>query len=152
MAASHYLLGENFFVYTGDSTKTPIGYSTECTLSISGDTIDVSSKNSGVFAAALPGQFSWTISTSALYTTEAQFETLYTAMLKREPMKITFGRVTSLGDATTDINTDLASEKTHFDGVGYLTSLELNAGNGECASYSLEIQGDGKLTMTKGTE
>ena len=152
MAASQYLLGENFFVYTGDSTKTPIGYSTECTLSISGDTIDVSSKNSGVFAAALPGQFSWTISTSALYTTEAQFETLYTAMLKREPMKITFGRVTSLGDATTDISTALDKTKTYFSGTAFITSLELNAGNGEVASYSVELNGDGRLSMTKGSE
>ena len=145
-------MGENFFVYTGDSTKTPIGYSTECTLSISGDTIDVSSKNDGVFAAALPGQFSWTISTSALYTTEAQYDTLYESMLRREPLKITFGRVTSLGDATTDISTAIDTTKTYFEGLAFITSLELNAGNGECASYSIEFQGNGRLTMNKGTE
>lgn len=113
MAASQYLLGENFFVYTGDTNEKPIAYSTDCTLTISGDTIDVSSKNDGVFAAALPGQFSWTISTSALYTTEAQYDTLYESMLRREPLKITFGRVTSLGNATTEINTALDKTKTY---------------------------------------
>lgn len=152
MAASQYLLGENFFVYTGDTNEKPLAYSTECTLSISGDTIDVSSKNDGVFAAALPGQFSWTISTSALYTTEAQYDTLYESMLRREPLKITFGRVTSLGNATTDINTALDKTKTYFEGLAFITSLELNAGNGECASYSIEFQGNGRLTMNKGTE
>lgn len=150
--ANQYLLGENFFVYTGDTNKNPIAFSTDCTLSISGDTIDTSSKSSGVFASALPGQFSWTISTSALYTTEAQYETLYEAMLTRTPMKITFGRVTSLGDATTEINTALDSTKTHFEGQAYITSLELSAGNGEVASYSIEFNGDGRLSMVKGTE
>lgn len=110
---ANYLLGENFFVYTGDTNEKPLAYSTECALSISGDTIDVSSKNDGVFAAALPGQFSWTISTSALYTTEAQYDTLYESMLRREPLKITFGRVTSLGNATTEINTALDKTKTY---------------------------------------
>ena len=46
MPAPTYLLGNQFFVY--DSSANPIAYATECTLSVSADTIDTTNKQSGV--------------------------------------------------------------------------------------------------------
>jgi hypothetical protein len=46
MPAAQYLLGNEFFVY--DSSANPIAYATECTLSVSADTISTSNKQSGV--------------------------------------------------------------------------------------------------------
>lgn len=59
----NYILGNEFFIYTGDSStaadvSTVIGYATEATLSLSADTIDCASKQSGNWATAIAGQIS----------------------------------------------------------------------------------------------
>lgn len=143
MPAAQYLLGNEFFVY--DSSANPIAYATECTLSVSADTISTSNKQSGVWASALPGQISWSINTSALYTSEAKYNDLFAKMVGREAINFKFGQITSLGDASTDIDTSLNKSKGYYEGVGYITSLELSAGNNEVASYSISINGNGSL-------
>jgi hypothetical protein len=66
-------------------------------------------------------------------------------MVGREPINFKFGQITSLGDATTDISTALDKSKGYYEGVGYITSLELSAGSGEVASYSIQVNGNGSL-------
>ena len=152
-----YYIGNELFVYTRDVSTdgvTPIGnvadssvfaYSTECTLSISADQIDTSNKQSGVWASALPGQLSWSISTSALYTNENNYSTLFSKFERRDPLYVEFGEITALGDSSTAMNTSIDASAGYYAGVAYITSLELNAGNNEVASFSVEFTGEGKL-------
>lgn len=147
-----YYLGNELFVYTQDSsngepvgTASPFAYSTECTLSISADQIDTSNKQSGVWASALPGQLSWSISTSALYTNVNNYSTMFAKFAAREPLFVSFGEVTDLGDADSSMNTTLLKSAGYYQGTAYITSLELNAGNGEVASFSVEFTGEGQL-------
>lgn len=91
------------------------------------------------------------MSTGALYTSANNYDALFKKMVAREAVDFKFGHVTSLGDATTDMNTTLDTKKSNYSGKGYITSLELSAGNNEVASYTIEIQGNGKLTLNEGS-
>lgn len=144
MSQPTYVLGNEFFVY--DASSNAIAYATDCTLSVSAETIDTSNKQSGVWASAIAGQMSWTVSTSALYTSEAKYDELFTAMTTRTPITIKFGRITSLVDTSTgEIDTTLNTSAGYYEGQAYINSLELSAGNNEVASYTAEFTGNGKL-------
>jgi len=143
-----FYLGNELFVYTSDTstgTAAPFAYSTECTLSISANQIDTSNKQSGIWASALPGQLSWSVSTSALYTDQNNYKTMFDKFAAREPIYVSFGEVTSLGDASTAMDTALLKSAGYYQGTAYITSLELNAGNGDVASFSVEFTGEGQL-------
>lgn len=132
-----YYLGNEFFVYDGNDA---IGYATECALNINAETIDCSNKQSGIWASALPGQLSWTMSTSALYTTDAGYAELFDKFTQRQAVPVKFG--TRISDSSTGLDT----AATYFSGNAYITSLELSAGNNEVATYSVEFTGEGALT------
>ena len=150
-----YYLGNELFVYTSDSSvasdtsSNVFAYSTECTLSVSANQIDTSNKQSGIWASALPGQLSWNVSTSALYTTANNYKDIFEKFAAREQVWVQFGEVKSLGDAETPMNTHLDGSAGYYTGKAYITSLELNAGNNEVASFSCEFTGDGQLFYKK---
>ena len=136
----HYLVGNELFVYL-DASTAPLAYATECSLSITADQIDTSNKQSGVWASALPGQLSWSISASALYTSEANYHTLFQKFKDREKINVMFGCITSLKDSSFNMKDSFY----HYSGNAFITSMELNAGNGEVASFSVEFTGEGEL-------
>ena len=143
-----YYLGSEFFVYDGSGgSATPFAYATECTLSLSANQIDTSNKQSGYWASALPGQISWNISTSALYTNQNNFGTIYDKFTQRQPINVTFGIAQGM-DSSGNFNPALDSTATHYTGTAYITSLELNAGNSEVASFSVEFTGEGQLAKS----
>lgn len=91
------------------------------------------------------------MSTSALFTSDNNYDKMYKKMIAREPVEFKFGYVTSLGDATSDMVTTLDTTRSNYSGKAYITSLELSAGNNEVASFSMELSGNGKLTLNEGT-
>lgn len=153
-ANSKYYLGNEFFVYVKDASSNdkPFAYSTECTLSISANQIDTSNKQSGIWASALPGQLSWNISTGALYTTANNYSEIFDMMTTRKAVTVTFGQVTNVNEISSPIDASanaaiaLATGEKHYTGTAYITSLELNAGNNEVASFTCEFTGEGELT------
>lgn len=143
-----YFIGNELFVYMSAAENgvgsAPLAYATECTLSISAAQIDTSNKQSGTWASALPGQLSWSVSASALYTSANNFHTIFETYRTRTKLYVAFGEITSLASE----NFDLDTAKTHYEGWAYITSMELNAGNGEVASFSIELTGEGELTQS----
>lgn len=98
----------------------------------------------------MPGTISWTMSTSALFTDANNYDALFKKMTARQPVEFKFGYVNSLGTSTTEADLTLNTKKSYYSGTGYITSLELSAGNNEVASFSIEISGNGKLSLTEG--
>lgn len=157
--SGNYFLGNEFFVYLSDvstngdvsTNAVPFAYSTECTLSLSANQIDTSNKQSGFWASALPGQISWNVSTSALYTTKNNYKTMYDIMAARKQVYVRFGQVTNVEEISSAVdasaNAAMALDKSagYYGGLAYITSLELNAGNNEVASFSAEFTGEGAL-------
>lgn len=131
--------GDKLFIYLGEST-TPIAYSTSCSLEMSFETIDTANKMSGNWTSSLLGQGSWSISTDALIA-KAQTESIdsiFTKMTAREAVKVKFA----------EAGTDYALGNSWFEGEAYITSCNINAGNGEVASMSITLTGSGELKKT----
>lgn len=57
-----YILGNELFIYVGDASTDgsmgPVAYATEATISLSADSIDCASKQSGNWATSIAGQIS----------------------------------------------------------------------------------------------
>ena len=133
-----------------------IAYATNHTLTISADTKETSSKDSGgKWQTSEVGILSWTCSSENLYAdTDAgiDFDKLFEYMVARKPITGIFGlEGNSIGDNKLDeVPT---SGWTPKDGYGYtgqmiITNLEQNAPNGENATIKVDFTGVGALTKT----
>ena len=120
---------------------------TSHTLRLTAETSDISHKDvtSGKWAATEIDQFSWEATTDNLYC-EAGIDMLYSIMENQELVNVYFG-TKSQADGTplpaTGSWTQTADEG--FCGQAYITSLEVNAPNGENATYSATFTGVGEL-------
>lgn len=149
--SDNILKGDELFVYvkTGTgNTETdyaPVAYSTSCSLNISSDSIDTSNKMSGVWASALAGKLSWTISTEALMSYDSTgYGYFFDKLVARTPFLIKFGQIKDI--STSDFDMDI--KKTYYTGQAYCNSCNLTADNGGVCTMSIEFTGDGALTKT----
>lgn len=132
-----------------------IGYATSHSLSISADTKETSTKDSGgKWQTSEVGIISWTASSENLYANEAQgmtYSGLFDAMVARTPIDAVF----TLKDNSTNLETGKSDEvptggwtpkaNSGYQGKVIITSIELNASNGEAASFTVQFQGTGEL-------
>lgn len=127
----------------------PIAFSTSAKLDISLKTRDIGSKDSGAWDEKAAGKLGWTASSDALMSesgltgTTGEFSALYGYMFSRT--KITFVFATAQGTAPT-FSPVTTGTKTRFEGSGFITSLSLNAPDGDNATYSVSFEGTGALT------
>lgn len=141
--ATGLLNGTDLLLKVGDTaTEDPIAYATSCSLEISMDEIDQTNKDSSGWKEILGGTRSWSVSADVLYQNEV------------EASKYTF---TDFWDhlGGTNERTKLYVELTvagsssgnkYYHGQGYITSLSVNGGTEDQATYSVTITGSGLLT------
>lgn len=134
------------FAYTG-STKQPIALSTSAKLSISNKVREISSKDSGDWTSKEYGKFDWNMSSDALMNFQSTGSTLsvddlYTYMINKTKINVAFASKTG-----TSPNYTVDTSKKNFTGVALITSLDLIAGDGETATYSITLDGDGTLLL-----
>lgn len=122
-----------------------LAFATAHTLTISGSTIDISSKDHGYWGASEIGNITWEITSENLYT-DADYDALFNSMINKEKVTVKFGHasnydVNGLGElpnwspATTGLYT----------GDAFITSLTANANTGENATFSVTLSGAGAL-------
>lgn len=132
-----------------DAAGHSIAYATNHTLTISGDTQDISSKDHGVWGATSVNKISWEITSENLYT-ETAFDTLFTSMIGRAPITVYFGMHTA--ETGTPADGDIAYWTQNgghtYTGKAYITSLTANANNGENATFSITLTGVGTFAKT----
>ena len=126
-----------------------IAFATSHTLEISAETSDTSNKDEGGgdWASSEVSKFSWTASSENLFTTNgngARYDTLFDYMVKKTPIDAVFGLKS---EATTDVPSEgwTAATTGVYTGKVVITSLSLNAPNGEYATYSVQFTGVGEL-------
>lgn len=137
----------------------PLAFATAHTLSITGNTVDISSKDHGVFAASEVGSISWEIQSENLYvdeeTGEQAYDTLFDAMMSRQPITVVFGKASNYdengleraGNTAQDAPTEWTAPATNYrTGNAVITSLQLNANTGENATYATTLTGCGALS------
>ena len=132
---------------TSGATLQALAFSTSAKLSISMATREISSKDSGDFIEKMPAKFSWNISTDALMnyvstgTTQSTDEfTGY--MLSKKLLNVAFASKTGTSPSWT-----VDASKKKFTGTAWITSIDLNAGDGATATYSIQLEGTGPLVL-----
>lgn len=135
--------------------KKSIAYATSHVLTITGNTVDIASKDHGFWGASEVGSLTWEITSENLYTQDA-YDTLFDAMVKCEPIDVAFGKVANynkngIDNATTDWTPDTATEGSVKYGKAVITSLVANANTGENATFSITLTGQGAITKTAPT-
>ena len=136
--------GDELMVFMGGSA---LAYSTSHTLSITGNSIDISSKDHGFWGASEVGNITWEITTENLYT-DADFDALFDAMLNKTPVAIHFSRAANydpngLKDAGGTVTA--WTEGTGYSGMAIISSLTANANTGENATFSATFTGRGAI-------
>ena len=126
-----------------------IAYATSHSLEITGETTDTSNKDEGGgdWSSQEVSILSWTASSENLYCEQGagdRFDDLFSLMVAKTPIDAVFARK---AEATTDVpeaGWTKGSAPT-YEGKVVITSLSLNAPNGEYASYTVQFQGVGAL-------
>jgi hypothetical protein len=142
--------GGDLMVFLGG---TSIAFATNHTLSISGETKETTSKDSGgKWATSELNLLSWTANSENLYADSGAgktYDDLFDLMIKREPVELIFGPE---GNSTTDKLDEVPTggwtpkANSGYKGNALITSLEKNAQNGENATFTVEFTGVGALT------
>ena len=146
---SNVVYGGDLMLFIGSgTTKQPLAYSTTAKLSVSAKTRETASKDdTGKFAKKAIGKYDWNCSTDGLLSWETTTGTnymddVYALFLAGEEINIVFGSKTG----TTPAWTVDATAKS-FTGKGLITAVDLNASDGDNATYSITIEGNGLLSL-----
>lgn len=134
--------------------KKSIALATNHTLEISAETISCSTKDNGggEWETSEAGLLSYTISTENLIGDErngAGYDDLFDILIKKQPIDIIFGLKSTIADRGTfyEVSEGGWDPKANsgYSGRVILTSLSLNAPNGDHATMSATFTGTGAL-------
>ena len=144
MSKSTIVKGDQIMLFKDGKS---LAYATSHTLSITGNTIEISSKDSGYFGASEIGNITWEITSENLYV-DSEFDNLFTAMVAKSPITVTFGHADNynangLGDSSTNWIPDASVGAKYYQGPAIIPSLQANANTGENATYSITLTGNG---------
>jgi TP901-1 family phage major tail protein len=114
-------------------------HSTSCSLSVSTDLPDASTKDSAGWAAQIQGQRSWSVSTDGLAVIEAS-----AALINVEDL---FSSISSRTDVTLTFSTFVSGDKI-WTGVAQIESLDFTGDMESPATFSASFTGTGALVMT----
>ncbi len=125
-----------------------IAYATSHTLEINADLQDVSNKDEGGgdWSTQEVSLLSWNATSENLYSAEGQgnnFSELFDLMVAKTPITAVFSRKT--GNATDVPTGGWTSSVPKYQGNVIITSLSLNAPNGEYATFTANFTGIGAL-------
>ena len=137
-------------VGTDDTNEVIVASATTCSLELSMDEIDQSNKSSGGWKAIMGGQRSWSVSAEALYQNEAVTGSKsYIDFWNHIAQATTDGAL-----ARTPVYVELqhangsTGNNVYYSGYAYVTSLSVNGGTEDQASYSISLTGTGVLAVT----
>ena len=115
---------------------------------IAGEASDTSNKDEGGgdWSAQEVNLLSWSASTENLYSLDGKgsnFDDLFDMMIAKTPIDAVFA---PKSEATTDVPENGWTSSGGYKGKAVITSLSLNAPNGDYATYTAQFQGVGALT------
>ena len=124
-------------------------FATSHTLTITGNTLDIATKDHGFWGASEVGKLTWEITTENLYSDD-DYDTLFDLMQAHTPITVAFAKVSnydanglkSVGGTVEDWKPDATEYRS---GLAVISSLTVNANTGENATYSATFTGAGPL-------
>lgn len=142
--------GDNLLLYL-TSGKTVLAYATSCSVQIDQESQDVSSKFSCRWNANIAGRASYTVSSDALYCSNASgisFDGLFALMVAGDNVDWYMGQESAWTGNCEDNPHTLDTGKPYYSGKALVTSLSLEAGNNEVATCSITLTGSGEITKS----
>lgn len=129
-----------------------IAYATSHTLEITAETADVSNKDEGAgdWSTSEVNLLSWTASSENLYSVDGKgdnYDDLFDLMIAKTPIDAVFAKKKETVNEVPA--TGWTANTTGYQGKVIITSLSLNAPNGENATFSVQFQGYGALSKKK---
>lgn len=130
-----------------DSQGHSIAFASNHTLTITGETSDVTSKDHGIWKGNDVNKLSWELTTENLYTDES-YDDLFDKMIARTPITVYFARKNENDPEKSVADGDYSywtAKSTGYTGKVVITSLVANANTGENATFSSTLTGTGKI-------
>lgn len=149
--ANSVLKGRDILIYANGKC---LALSTSSSLEISQDLVEVSNKDAGggKWTASQGGKLSWSMSSENLFSTEPEglgYENLFKLMTDQAEVTVVFGlEKTYKNKSAVPKGGWLPSTSGIYSGKALITSLSLSAPVDDNATYSVELQGIGELTLT----
>lgn len=140
--------GDNLMLF--DASGKSIALATSHTLTLTGATVDINTKDHGIWGSTEMNKINWEISTENLYSVDS-FNSLYDIMIARNAVDVYFGLKSETGNGTVDEDgtgtpkTWTKPESGAYKGKALITSLTANAASGENATFSATFTGVGSL-------
>ena len=132
--ANKILRGNDLMIFkdtTGAGTAyKALAFSTSCQLSLTGNTLETSSKDGGKWTSKAVSKLSWSLTTDNLYSVE-DFNALVNSWISREELTVAFAVCTNADSDT---------------GKVVITSITANAPDNDNATYSVTLEGTGALS------
>lgn len=156
LSNSDIIKGGHLMVLVDDN---PIAFATSHSLSKTLNTQEVATKDHGDFAAVLPQNITWEVTTENLYSLTS-YQDLNDAFNSRSLVDLYFGETTY---SQTNVQNSLVVQEGSATGVNwlasgfgevgkaYITSLSVTAAAGENATFSATFTGSGSLSVQTST-
>ena len=137
--ANSVILGSDLMLFKDGKA---LAVATSCKMTISANAMDTSSKDSGKWTEKKAGKLSWNGSSDNLFVM-ADYKSLVDIMISREKVSLQF----STTDAENGVPTSgFVANKDGYKGDAIITSIDMNAPDGENATYTVSFEGTGALT------
>ena len=122
------------FLGTTDDSEVALNHVTECSISMSTDMRDITTKTSGGWRELLPGLKSASLSVSGLFAEDATngYNQLVDHQIAGDKLFVIF--------TNTGAGSSANAGDEQFDVVGYITSLEQTAGVEDNVGFSMTIE------------
>lgn len=146
MDTTKIVRGDDLMLF--DNEQKSIAFATSHTLTLTSDVTEISCKDSGIWKEAKVNKLGWEITSENLYSTD-EYTKIYQKWTNAEPIIAYWGTAYSpIGDKN-----GVDSPNAYWSPVpaplsyGYvlITNLSVNAASGDNATFSVTLQGIGKL-------
>lgn len=144
MSQAKQVLGKDLMLFVGGKA---IALATSCKIGVSAETIDTQSKDSGVWNEKDIKKLGWNCSSDNVFSADADingYDKLFALMVAAQPVDIAFGIPDNRGNSLPAAG--WKSPQKPYKGKALVTSLELNAADGDKATFSVSMDGTGELT------
>lgn len=145
MSKAKQVLGKDLMLFIDGKA---IALASSCKLSLSAETIDTQSKDSGIWTEKDIKKLSWNASSENLFSADVDansYDALFALMLAHKAVTLRFGisnsvEVNEMPEAGWTLKTGA------YTGKAVITSLEANAPDGDKATLSISFEGTGALS------
>ena len=136
------ILGTDLMLFKGGKA---LAAATSCKLTLNANTLETSSKDSGKWTSNQAAKLSWSCSSDNLFTIE-DYATLMDACIARESIEVQFSTVSNADSDNGVPEGGWTANKNGYKGMAIITSVDMNAPDGDNATYTISMTGTGALS------